>query len=161
MSQSVSAQINKKQEEAGKPYYQNPRNTAAGSVRQLDPRLTAQRKLATFIYAMDPTGNARRHSEVMERLRELGFRVNPNLAVHGSIEGVIEYIETWRSKRHDLDYGTDGVVIKVNDLGQQVELGFVSREPRWAIAFKYPPEQAETRLNDIAVNVGRTGAVTP
>jgi DNA ligase (NAD+) len=161
MSQSVFAELNKKQEEAGKPYYQNPRNTAAGSVRQLDPRLTAQRKLATFIYAMDPTGNAGRHSDVMERLRELGFRVNPNLAVHDSIEGVIEYIEAWRSKRHDLDYGTDGVVIKVNDLGQQVELGFVSREPRWAIAFKYPPEQAETRLRDIAVNVGRTGAVTP
>src|ERR1700737_3781584 len=117
MSQSVFVELNRKQEEAGKPYYQNPPNTAAGSVRQLDPRLTAQRKLATFIYAMDPTGNARRHSEVMERLRELGFRVNPNLAVHGSIEGVIEYIETWRNKRHDLDYGTDGVVIKVNDLG--------------------------------------------
>ena len=161
MSNSAFAELNHRQEEEGKSLFQNPRNTAAGSIRQLDPRLTKQRKLQTFIYAMDPTGNARKHAEVMERLRELGFRVNPNLAVHDSIEGVIKYIELWRDKRHDLDYGTDGVVIKVNDLGQQEELGFVSREPRWAIAFKYPPEQAETLLRDIAVNVGRTGAVTP
>ena len=161
MSNSAFAELNHRQEEEGKPLFQNPRNTAAGSIRQLDPRLTKQRKLQTFIYAMDPTGNAKRHAEVMERLRELGFRVNPNLAVHDSIEAVIEYIEAWRDQRHDLDYGTDGVVIKVNDLGQQEELGFVSREPRWAIAFKYPPEQAETLLRDIAVNVGRTGAATP
>jgi DNA ligase (NAD+) len=97
----------------------------------------------------------------MARLKELGFRVNPNLAVHQSIDGVLGYIERWREERHQLDYGTDGVVIKVNDLGQQQELGFISREPRWAIAFKYPPEEAQTLLRDIAVNVGRTGAVTP
>jgi DNA ligase (NAD+) len=110
---------------------------------------------------MDPTGTAKTHAQVMERLKELGFRVNPNLAVHASIDGVLEYVEKWREQRHQLDYGTDGVVIKVNDLGQQQELGFISREPRWAIAFKYPPEEAETLLRDIAVNVGRTGAVTP
>ena len=161
MSAVAFADLNRRQEELEKPLFQNPRNTAAGSIRQLDPRLTAARKLQTFIYAMDPTGNARKHAEVMERLRELGFRVNPNLAVHGSIEGVIKYVEKWREARHSLDYGTDGVVIKVNDLGQQQELGFISREPRWAIAFKYPPEEAETVLRDIAVNVGRTGAVTP
>ena len=108
-----------------------------------------------------PTGTAKTHAEVMARLQELGFRVNPNYKVHDTIESVLEYVEEWRDKRHDLDYGTDGVVIKVNDLGQQEELGFVSREPRWAIAFKYPPEQAETLLRDIMVNTGRTGAVTP
>jgi DNA ligase (NAD+) len=161
MGAAAFAELNRRQEEAGKPFFQNPRNTAAGSIRQLDPRLTRQRKLQTFIYGMDPTGTAKTHAQVMERLKELGFRVNPNLAVHASIEGVLEYVEKWREQRHQLDYGTDGVVIKVNDLGQQQELGFISREPRWAIAFKYPPEEAETLLRDIAVNVGRTGAVTP
>jgi DNA ligase (NAD+) len=161
MGAAAFAELNRRQEEAGKPLFQNPRNTAAGSIRQLDPRLTRQRKLQTFIYAMDPTGTAKTHAQVMARLKELGFRVNPNLAVHQSIDSVLEYIERWREERHQLDYGTDGVVIKVNDLGQQQELGFISREPRWAIAFKYPPEEAETSLRDIAVNVGRTGAVTP
>jgi DNA ligase (NAD+) len=161
MSNSAFAELNRRQEEEGKSLFQNPRNTAAGSIRQLDPRLTKQRKLQTFIYGMDPTGSAKTHAEVMERLQELGFRVNPNMAVHQGIESVLGYIEKWRDERHQLDYGTDGVVIKVNDLGQQQELGFISREPRWAIAFKYPPEEAQTLLRDIAVNVGRTGAVTP
>ena len=161
MSNSAFAELNRRQEEEGKSLFQNPRNTAAGSIRQLDPRLTKQRKLQTFIYAMDPTGSSKTHAEVMERLKELGFRVNPKMAVHQSIARVLGYIERWRDQRHKLDYGTDGVVIKVNDLGQQQELGFISREPRWAIAFKYPPEEAQTLLRDIAVNVGRTGAVTP
>ena len=161
MPKSVFVELNKRMEEEGKPTYSNPRNTAAGSVRQLDPRLTAERKLNTFIYAMDPTGDAREHAQVMARLQELGFRVNPNYRVHRSIEGVLEYIEEWREKRHEQDYETDGIVVKVNSLAQQQELGFISREPRWAIAFKFPPEQAETLLRDIAVNVGRTGAVTP
>ena len=155
------AQVNAQLEEAGKQTYANPRNTAAGSLRQLDPRITASRKLQTFAYAMDPPGDARSQAEILARLRELGFRVNPQYAVHESIEGVLAYVDAWRDQRHELGYGTDGVVIKVNDLGQQAELGFVSREPRWAIAFKYPPEQAETLLRGIMVNVGRTGAVTP
>ena len=154
-------EVNQALEEAGKQTYANPRNTAAGSLRQLDPRITAQRKLQTFIYAMDPAGDAHSQSEVLARLKDLGFRVNPNYEVHDSIDRVLDYIELWRETRHDLDYGTDGVVIKVDDHGQQEELGFVSREPRWAIAFKYPPEQAETVLRDIMVNVGRTGAATP
>jgi len=161
LSNSAFAELNRRHEEEGKSLFQNPRNTAAGSIRQLDPRLTKQRKLQTFIYAMDPTGSSKTHAEVMERLKELGFRVNPKMAVHQSIARVLGYIERWRDQRHKLDYGTDGVVIKVNDLGQQQELGFISREPRWAIAFKYPPEEAQTLLRDIAVNVGRTGAVTP
>jgi DNA ligase (NAD+) len=161
MPKSAFAQLNQRMEAEGRPTYSNPRNTAAGSVRQLDPRLTAERKLNSFIYAMDPTGDARHHAQVMRRLSDLGFRVNPNYRVNKSIEEVLEYIEEWREKRHELDFETDGVVVKVNSLAQQQELGFISREPRWAIAFKYPPEQAETLLRDIMVNVGRTGAVTP
>jgi DNA ligase (NAD+) len=161
MPASAFAELNAHMEEVGGQMYANPRNTAAGSIRQKDPKLVAERKLSSFIYAMDPTGTARTHAEVMARLKELGFRVNPHYQVHDGIESVLEYVNAWRDKRHELDYGTDGVVIKVNDLGQQQELGFVSREPRWAIAFKYPPEQAETRLIDIMVNTGRTGAITP
>ena len=161
MPSSSFALVNQALEEAGKQTYANPRNTAAGSLRQLDPRITAERGLSTFIYAMDPAGTARSQSEVLARLQELGFRVNPHYEVHDGIESVLEYLERWRDRRHQLDYGTDGVVVKVNDHGQQQELGFVSREPRWAIAFKYPPEQAETLLRDIMVNTGRTGAVTP
>ena len=161
MPSSSFVQVNAALEEAGKPTYANPRNTAAGSLRQLDPRVTAERNLSTFIYAMDPAGTARSQSLVLERLQELGFRVNRNYEVHDSIESVLDYLERWRDKRHELDYGTDGVVVKVNDHGQQEELGFVSREPRWAIAYKFPPEQAETLLRDIMVNTGRTGAVTP
>jgi DNA ligase (NAD+) len=161
MPSSSFVQVNAALEEAGKPTYANPRNTAAGSLRQLDPRVTAERGLSTFIYAMDPAGTARSQSLVLERLRELGFRVNPHYEVHDGIEGVLEYLARWRDKRHELDYGTDGVVVKVNDHWQQEELGFVSREPRWAIAYKFPPEQAETLLREIMVNTGRTGAVTP
>ncbi|GAC1335479.1 MAG: NAD-dependent DNA ligase LigA [Candidatus Dormibacteria bacterium] len=161
MPSSSFLQVNAALEEAGKQTYANPRNTAAGSLRQLDPRVTAERGLSTFIYAMDPAGTARSQSLVLERLQELGFRVNPHYEVHDSIEGVLDYLERWREKRHELDYGTDGVVVKVNDHGQQEELGFVSREPRWAIAFKFPPEQAQTVLREIMVNTGRTGAVTP
>jgi DNA ligase (NAD+) len=155
------AELNQRMQEQGKPIYANARNTAAGSIRQLDPGLVAERKLANFAYAMDPTGNARTHAEVLERLKELGFRVNSNYRVHDTIDGVLEYVEEWRDKRHELDYETDGVVVKVNNLGQQEELGFISREPRWAIAFKYPPETAETLLKDISINIGRTGAATP
>ena len=161
MPSSSFLQVNTALEEAGKPTYANPRNTAAGSLRQLDPRVTAERGLSTFIYAMDPSGTATSQSQVLARVKELGFRINPHYEVHDDIESVLDYLERWRDSRHQLDYGTDGVVVKVNDHGQQQELGFVSREPRWAIAFKYPPEQAETLLRDIMVSVGRTGAATP
>jgi DNA ligase (NAD+) len=161
MPKPAFAELNARLEEEGRQLYANARNTAAGSVRQLDPRLTAQRRLQTFIYAMDPTGRLGSHFEVMERLADLGFRVNPNYRLNAGIEPVLEYIEEWREKRHQLDYGTDGVVVKVNSLAQQAELGFVSHAPRWAIAFKYPEEQAETLLEQIQVNVGRTGVVTP
>jgi len=145
----------------GKPLFANPRNAAAGAVRQLDPRITARRRLDTFIYALDPSGGAKSQEQILNRLGEMGFHVNTNRRTHGDIDAVIGFLDEWQEKRHELDYGIDGIVIKVNDLGQQAELGFVSRSPRWALAFKFPPEQAETIVDDIKVYVGRTGAITP
>jgi DNA ligase (NAD+) len=145
----------------GKPLFANPRNAAAGAVRQLDPRVTARRRLDTFIYALDPPGGARSQEQILERLAEMGFHVNENRRLHADIDAVIAFLDEWQEKRHGLDYEIDGIVIKVNDLGQQAELGFVSRSPRWALAFKFPPEQAETVVEEIKVYVGRTGAITP
>ncbi len=145
----------------GKPLFANPRNAAAGAVRQLDPRITARRRLDTFIYALDPPGGAKSQEQILERLAEMGFHVNENRRRHPDIDAVIAFLDEWQEKRHGLDYEIDGIVIKVNDLGQQAELGFVSRSPRWALAFKFPPEQAETTGEDIKVYVGRTGAITP
>jgi len=145
----------------GKPLFANPRNAAAGAVRQLDPRITARRRLDTFIYALDPPGGAKSQEQILMRLAEMGFHVNENRRLHADIDAVIAFLDEWQEKRHGLDYEIDGIVIKVNHLGQQAELGFVSRSPRWALAFKFPPEQAETVVEDIKVYVGRTGAMTP
>jgi DNA ligase (NAD+) len=153
--------LNKDLEAEGKPPFANPRNSAAGSVRQLDPHVTARRRLDTFIYALDPAGGARTQEQILERLAEMGFHVNENRRTHSDIAAVIGFLDEWQAKRHELDYEIDGIVIKVNDPGQQAELGFVSRSPRWALAFKFPPEQAETVVEEIRVYVGRTGVITP
>ncbi|HEX9096343.1 MAG TPA: NAD-dependent DNA ligase LigA [Candidatus Dormibacteraeota bacterium] len=145
----------------GKPPFANPRNAAAGAVRQLDPRITARRRLDTFIYALDPPGTAKSQEQILERLAQMGFHVNDNRRTHPDIDAVIAFLDEWTEKRHGLDYEIDGIVIKVNDLGHQAELGFVSRSPRWALAFKFPPEQAETVIEDIKIYIGRTGAATP
>jgi len=145
----------------GKAPFANPRNAAAGAVRQLDPKITARRRLDTFIYALDPPGSAKSQEQILERLTQMGFHVNDNRRTHPDIEAVIAFLDEWQEKRHGLDYEIDGIVIKVNDLGQQAELGFVSRSPRWALAFKFPPEQAETVIEDIKIYIGRTGAATP
>jgi DNA ligase (NAD+) len=145
----------------GKPPFANPRNAAAGAVRQLDPKITARRRLDTFMYALDPPGTAKSQEQILERLAQMGFHVNDNRRTHQDIEAVIAFLDEWTEKRHGLDYEIDGIVIKVNDLGQQAELGFVSRSPRWALAFKFPPEQAETVVEDIKIYIGRTGAATP
>jgi DNA ligase (NAD+) len=145
----------------GKPPFANPRNAAAGAVRQLDPRITARRRLDTFMYALDPPGSAKSQEHILERLAQMGFHVNDNRRTHQDIEAVIAFLDEWTEKRHGLDYEIDGIVIKVNDLGEQAELGFVSRSPRWALAFKFPPEQAETVVEDIKIYIGRTGAATP
>jgi DNA ligase (NAD+) len=155
------ARINAELEEAGKPTYANPRNAAAGAVRQLDPRITARRGLSMFTYAMDPPGPARSQREILALLGRMGFRVNPHHGTAESLDGVLAFVDEWGDRRHDLDYETDGVVIKVSRLDQQAELGAVSRSPRWAIAYKFPPEEKEALVEDIRVQVGRTGAATP
>jgi DNA ligase (NAD+) len=155
------AAFNAQLEESGKPTYANPRSAAAGAVRQLDPTVTSKRGLSTFMYQLEPPRGAGSQAEVLDLLERIGFRVNPHRHVAGSVDEVLAFIEHWSEKRHDLDYETDGVVIKVSSLAQQVELGRVSRSPRWAIAYKFPPEEVETEVLDIAVQVGRTGAVTP
>jgi DNA ligase (NAD+) len=155
------AATNARLEEAGKPGYANPRNAAAGAVRQLDPSVTAARGLQTFMYAVDPPGRIQSQAEVLDTLAALGFRVNQHRRLAGSIDEVLAFLEHWAERRHDLDYDTDGVVIKVSSLAEQAELGTISRAPRWAIAYKFPPEEYETQVLDIHVQVGRTGAVTP
>jgi len=153
--------LNAQLEEAGKPTYANPRSAAAGGVRQLDPSVTAKRGLSTFMYQLEPSPGAHTQAEVLALLERAGFRVNPHRHVAGSLDEVLAFIEHWSTRRHALDYETDGIVIKVSSLALQAELGKVSRSPRWAIAYKFPPEEVETEVLDIAVQVGRTGAVTP
>ena len=153
--------LNREMEAAGRQPFMNPRNAGAGSVRQLDPQVTASRNLQTFMYTLDPAGSARSQWEVLEALQAMGFRVNPNRARFDSIEGVIEFHHAWQERRHDLDHEIDGLVVKVDRHDQQIEIGFVARSPRWAIAFKYAAEQAETVVEDIVCYVGRTGVLTP
>ncbi len=153
--------LNREVEAAGRVRYVNPRNTAAGSVRQIDPSVTASRDLQTFMYTLDPGGASRSQWEVLGALAKMGFRVNKHRRRLNSIEEVIAYHAEWQRRRHDLEHEIDGVVIKVDDFGQQLELGFVARSPRWAIAFKYAPEQAETEVEKIECYVGRTGVLTP
>jgi DNA ligase (NAD+) len=153
--------LNREMEEAGRPQFVNPRNTAAGSVRQIDPNVTASRDLQTFMYTLDPAGKARSQWEVLSTLEKMGFRVNKQRRRLKSIDEVIEYHAEWQRRRHELEYEIDGMVVKVDGFGQQLELGFVARSPRWAIAFKYAPEQAETEVEEIACYVGRTGVLTP
>jgi DNA ligase (NAD+) len=153
--------LNREMEAAGKPRFVNPRNTAAGSVRQIDPNVTASRDLQTFMYTLDPAGQSKSQWEVLNTLESMGFRVNKNRRRLNSIDDVIEYHAEWQRRRHELEYEIDGIVVKVDGFAQQLELGFVARSPRWAIAFKYPPEEAETEVEEIACYVGRTGVLTP
>ena len=153
--------LNREMEVAGKVRYVNPRNTAAGSVRQIDPNVTASRDLQTFMYTLDPAGQNQSQWDVLRTLEKIGFRVNKHRRRLNSIEEVIEYHAEWQQRRHELEHEIDGVVVKVDGFAQQLELGFVARSPRWAIAFKYAPEQAETEVEEIACYVGRTGVLTP
>jgi DNA ligase (NAD+) len=153
--------LNREMEAAGKPRFVNPRNTAAGSVRQIDPTVTASRDLQTFMYTLDPAGPCQSQWEVLNTLEGMGFRVNRNRRRLDSIDEVVDYHAEWQRRRHELEYEIDGMVVKVDAFAQQLELGFVAHSPRWAIAFKYAPEQAETEVEDIACYVGRTGVLTP
>ncbi len=155
--------VNAERETRGEPRFANPRNAAAGSLRQLDPQATARRPLDVFVYGVgDAEGlGLRSHFDTLKWLRDAGFRTNPHAAQYDSLDQVKVYIKTWTGRREALDYDTDGVVIKVDVYTQQTELGATTQAPRWAIAYKFPAEQAITRLVDITINVGRTGALTP
>jgi len=155
--------LNEERIKKGESLFANPRNAAAGSVRQLDPRITAQRHLDTFIYrATFPEGNKfNTHMEVLNYLKKIGFKVNPHIKLYRDIEVAINYCQEWIEKKEEMDYEIDGMVIKVNSLKMREELGSTTRSPRWAIAYKFPAQQVTTKVQDIIVQVGRTGALTP
>jgi len=157
--------LNARREKAGEPLFANPRNAAAGSVRQLDPNVTAGRSLDSFFYSLVEAGGTaarpHRHQDNLRLLARLGFKVNPEWRPASTIDDVIAYCRRWQEERHTLGYEIDGVVVKVDSLGQQERLGATSSAPRWAVAYKFPAEERETRVEEIIVNVGRTGAVTP
>jgi DNA ligase (NAD+) len=156
--------LNERQVEAGLRPFVNPRNAAAGSVRQKDPAVTAGRELGLWTYQLGATDGAprwRSHHETLAWLAKAGLPVNPEIQVLDTLEDVHSRVDDLQARRHDLDYEIDGVVIKVDDLRQRDELGFTSRAPRWAIAFKFPPEERTTKLLDIMVSIGRTGRATP
>ncbi|WP_394581879.1 NAD-dependent DNA ligase LigA [Cytobacillus firmus] len=155
--------LNKAKEENGEEPFANPRNAAAGSLRQLDPRLAAKRNLDIFVYGIANAGNTGivSHSEGLDFLDSLGFKTNKERKRCESIEEVIEYVQRWTDKRPDLSYDIDGIVIKVDSLEEQEQLGATAKSPRWAIAYKFPAEEVVTTLRDIELSVGRTGVVTP
>ncbi|MDT7685214.1 MAG: ligase, partial [Pseudonocardiales bacterium] len=149
--------------EAGKPVYANPRNTAAGSLRQKDPRITASRNLRLICHGLGKREGfaPARQSEAYDALRAWGLPVSEHTVIKRGVEEIVEHVAYWGEHRHDIEHEIDGIVIKVDEVALQRRLGSTSRAPRWAIAFKYPPEEVTTTLNDIQVNVGRTGRVTP
>ncbi|HLI61888.1 MAG TPA: NAD-dependent DNA ligase LigA [Terriglobales bacterium] len=155
--------MNEEQEEKGLAKFANPRNATAGTVRQLDPRITARRRLDFFAYGLLVDGRPvfERHSEALRALEAAGFKVNPNHRLVHSIDEVWEFVQEWETKRDTLAYETDGIVVKVDRVALQQELGFTGKAPRWAIAFKYAAHSGETQIEDIQVQVGRTGKLTP
>lgn len=155
--------LNKAKEENGEEPFANPRNAAAGSLRQLDPRLAAKRNLDIFVYGIANVGDTGvvSHSEGLDYLDSLGFKTNKERKRCESIEEVIEYVQGWTDKRPNLSYDIDGIVIKVDSLESQEQLGTTAKSPRWAIAYKFPAEEVVTTLRDIELSVGRTGVVTP
>ena len=163
MSEHVLAEINERQKERGLPLYANPRNAAAGSIRQLDPKVAASRKLDTFIYDVAQTSESSPQTQIEELryLQGLGFKVNRYYALAKDIDEVIEYWEEWKGKNKSQGYWIDGVVVKVNDIAAQAQMGYTGKAPRFAIAFKFPAEQVTTVVQDIQLQVGRTGVLTP
>ncbi len=155
--------LNERRAEAEEPTFANPRNSAAGSIRQLDPALAAERPLSTWIYGIGAVRglDLATHMEEVEWLNERGFKVNPDTAHHEGVEGVVKRCHWWEGRRESLDYEIDGVVVKVNERALWRELGVVGREPRWAIAWKFPPTTAMTKMLDVVWNVGRTGHLVP
>jgi len=156
-------QLNEERKEKGEQLFANPRNAAAGSLRQLDPRIAAKRHLDMFAYGYGvwQIPEVGTHSGRLEKLQKLGFKINPHWEICRSIDEVIAFVKKWTEQRSSLPYDIDGIVVKVNDIKQQEQLGFTARTPRWAIAYKFPAQEAVTTLIDIELSVGRTGVVTP
>lgn len=163
MPRSSFVSLNEKRDAAGIMPFANCRNAASGSIRQLDPNVTASRNLDFFAYSVGETEGIeiKNQESLLNLLKKFHFKVNPNYKKINSIEKVIEIINEWQEKRHHLGYDTDGMVVKVNDFAQQNILGATSKDPKWAIAYKYPPEEAETVVENIIVTMGRTGVLTP
>lgn len=169
MPKTSFEKLNEESLQRGEKVFANPRNAAAGSLRQLDSSITAKRDLSMFtytailerVYDEKYLPLSQTHWDSIQFIKKLGFKTNPHIRLVDDIEGAIQFCKDWETKRFELDYATDGVVIKVNRLDYQNELGFTSRAPKWATAFKFPPEEISTKLLDIELGVGKTGAVTP
>ena len=164
MSKKSFAALNERREEAGEPLFANPRNSAAGSLRLLDAKITASRKLSAFLYSIarwEGKDEPQTQAGSLFTLEEISLPVNPHRTVVSDVEGVLAFLDEWKTKRHALPFETDGVVVKVDALADQKRLGQTAKFPRWAIAYKYPPEEATTVVTDIVVQVGRTGVLTP
>ena len=164
MPKASFIQLNEQREKAGESLFANPRNAAAGSLRQLDPKIAASRNLDLFLYGYGEWNvekDIHTHSEGLQYMQKIGFKVNSEWKKCKSIDEVIEYVNYWTENRRTLPYEIDGIVIKVNDLRQQEQLGYTARTPRWATAYKFPATEAVTTINDIELSVGRTGVVTP
>lgn len=165
MPKSSFEKLNTEALQTGEKVFANPRNAASGSLRQLDSTITAKRDLSMFTYTAifedEADKTYKTHYDSIQRLKQLGFKVNPNIRLVKNIKEVIDYLHEWDEKRFTLDYATDGVVIKVNDIAIQKDLGYTARAPKWATAFKFPPEEVKTKLLDIELNTGKTGVVTP
>lgn len=163
MPVSSFEKLNEIQRENGGKEFANPRNAAAGSLRQDNPEITGKRDLNFFAYAaVFPDENSpKTHYEILQLLKDEGFTVNENAKLHSEIKTVEEYCKYWEFERQKLDYATDGIVVKINDVDKQIDLGYTARAPKWATAFKFPPEEIETELLDVELSLGKTGALTP
>ena len=163
MTRAVFKQLNEERLRLGEPLLANPRNAAAGSIRQLDPKMTASRQLDCYLYYVVNASELgmSTHQEALALLKRQGFKTNPETKQLNGMDDVIRYIESYQNRRGDLAYDTDGIVIKVNTLADQPKLGYTAKTPRWAVAYKYPPELVETTLEQVIFTVGRTGKITP
>jgi DNA ligase (NAD+) len=163
MQKSTFQELNRQREENGESVFANPRNAAAGSVRLLDPRITASRPLDIFMYTLSYIEGTSfsSHWESLQALKKMGFKTNPHTRKFTSINEVVGYCNEWTEKRDEINYEIDGMVIKINSLAQQIELGSTTKSPRWAISYKFPARQATSKIEDIIVQVGRTGSLTP
>jgi DNA ligase (NAD+) len=163
MTKSAFERINREKEKNGEELFANPRNAAAGSLKLLDPKIAATRGLDIYVWGIGRAQGMsfKTHAEALDYLAKCGFRVNPRRKICSTIDEVIDYCDSWENKKDELEVEIDGMVIKVNSIARQEELGFTAKSPRWAIAYKFPAERALTEVKDIIVQVGRTGAITP